>query len=148
VSRRVVGSLIYGEDQRVSDWVSISLEGEPAKVPTLAIGAENADGELTMGVRLSNMRDLPSGRDVEIALYSTSPRHAQPHILRQVFRFIFDTLECTRVTAEVPAENQDCLRFAQGVGFEFEGLKRGTAVIILGLTREDWQRPRQKRIRQ
>jgi RimJ/RimL family protein N-acetyltransferase len=148
VSRRVVGSLIYGEDQRVSDWISISQGGEPVKIPTLAIGAENEDGELTMGVSFSNLRDLPSGRDIEVALHSTSPRYAQPHILRQVLRFVFDTLECTRVTAEIPTENQDCLRFAQGIGFEFEGLKRGTCVIILGLTREDWQKPRKKRIKQ
>lgn len=148
MSRHVIGSLIYGEDQRISDWISISQGGAPVRIPTVAIGAENDDGELTMGVSFSNMRDLPSGRDIEVALHSTSPRYAQPHILRQVFRFVFETLECDRLTAEIPMENQKCLRFAEGIGFTWEGLKRGTSVAIMGLTKTDWQRQRKKRKKQ
>jgi len=128
----VVNGVIHGDDERIEAWVRKNLGGgKPAGF--VALGAEDASGNLAFGAVFTKHL----GDDVDMALYATSPAKALRGIIRTVLAYPFDQLGVRRITAEIARDNARCLRFARGIGFEVEGVKRGTERIVMGLLPED-----------
>lgn len=120
--------VIYGQDRRVAEW-ACGQYGVPIPDEYDAVGGEDADGNLMFGVVFKRY----SPGDAEIMLASTGPRNALRGVIREVLSLPFDRYGCVRVTAEVPLTNSVCIKLAQGLGFQVEGLKRGTDVLVMGL---------------
>lgn len=138
-----VGRVIYGDDERIGQWIADHTgAGQLAVGSYTALGCEDDDGKLTGGALFTNHRNTPGGGDIEVAVYLSSPRDAQPHIIRRIFAYPFNQLGCVRVTAEIHMENSRCWRLAEGIGFHLETIKRGTRVGVFGLLRDDFMRPR------
>ena len=126
--RVVVNGVIHGDDERIEAWVRSRLGGSRPH-GFAALGAEDENGDLVFGAVFTRER----GDDVEVSLCATRPSKALRGIIRTVLVYPFVQLQAKRITAEIPQTNARCLRFARGVGFRLEGIKRGTDVIVLGL---------------
>lgn len=79
--------------------------------------------------------------NVFIAFAASSPRWATKESIKAVCYWIFEQLNCTRMTTSTKKRNKRSRRFQEGIGFKFEGkLRKATDnddIIIYGLTRED-----------
>lgn len=57
-----------------------------------------------------------------------------------MFDYPFRQLRCRRVTGTIPRKNKDCRKFAENLGFEFEGKMRNAAedddLMVYGLLEE------------
>jgi hypothetical protein len=64
-----------------------------------------------------------------------------PVLLRSVWAYVWDVLECTRVTARVREDRETALRIDLRLGFKVEGYMRqadqGLGVWILGMLKEE-----------
>lgn len=129
-SRRVIDGVIFGEDERVGRWVQDQLGGGDIAGPYVALGVENAEGELIFGIIFFNHHP---GRDIEVAMAATDIRPAMPASFRRIAEYPFITLGLPRLTAFVHIDNHRVRRFAEGIGCKFEGIKRATDEIMYGL---------------
>jgi len=79
--------------------------------------------------------------NIFIAFAATSPRWASKENLRALGVWIFEDLDCTRMTTLTKKQNKRSRKFQEGVGFKHEGkLRKATDdgdIIIYGLTKED-----------
>lgn len=136
--RQTVGGVVYGDDARVGAWVQDQLGGGEIAGPFQALGVENADGELVFGALFTNERD----GDIEIAIAATDIRPAVPSVFQRILDYPFKQLGLPRLTAEIPLSNRRMIRFAVGIGFKLEGIKRkadgkGGDVGVFGLLAEE-----------
>lgn len=79
--------------------------------------------------------------NVTMAFASTSPRWATKGNIAYLGRWLFDSLDCQRITAIIEKKNKRSRKFCEGVGFRHEGKLRKAKpdgdVIIYGLLKED-----------
>lgn len=145
--RRVVGGVVYGDDERVAAWVQDQLGGGEIAGPYQALGIENPAGELVFGVVFFNEQEA----DITIAMAATDMRPAIPSMYQRILDYPFAQLGLPRVSAEIALSNRRCVRFALGSGFRLEGVKRKAAadggdVGVFGLLADEcplW-RPRRE----
>jgi RimJ/RimL family protein N-acetyltransferase len=127
--------LVYGADHAIAAWVR-------ARCPWVdGFGGAHAIGiacgpDLVAGVVFANYR----GSGIEVSIAADHPRWARKGVLRALFAYPFIQLGCRRITALIPAKNEQSLRLCQGLGFSVEG--RHPALfpdddgVSLGLLRE------------
>jgi hypothetical protein len=109
--------LVYGQDQRVADWVGTQC-GYSVPPVTAAIGWE-VDGELRAGVYFESA--LPNTVFAHIAsVAGTMPRQ----LLRAVCLFAFRQMGVERITLIVSTANTQVLSFVTHLGAAFEGSLR------------------------
>lgn len=122
----------------VGAWVQKHLGGGVVSGPYTAVGILGSDGNLTCGALWFNRRE----GDVELAIYADDMRPSMPAVYRRMLAHPFEVLGASRVTAEIDATNERCIRLAMGLGFRLEGRKRratsaGGDSLIFGLLPED-----------
>ena len=81
--------------------------------------------------------------NVFMSFSSKSPRWASKENLRALGIWIFDDLNCSRMTTLTQKGNRRSRKFQEGVGFKHEGKLRKASdkgdIIIYGLTKTDHQ---------
>lgn len=126
----------------VADWVASRLTETTRFKDGQALGIFGAGGQLLAGVVYHGWR--PQTGNIEASVAAVSPRWARRGVLRAVFHYPFEQLECRRVTAIVADHNERSRRFLEGIGFVQEGVMRegsiGGDAIIYGLLRSEAER--------
>lgn len=137
----IVGSVLYGADAAVVDWVSQRVPVLGGRAPhnsSAALGVVRK-GQLVAGVVFHNYR---AGIDIEVSLAADSPSWAHPAILRRLFGYPFNQLGVVRLTCIVGRKNKRCRRFSEGLGWKLEGVVRRAYdgredACLYGMLRED-----------
>jgi RimJ/RimL family protein N-acetyltransferase len=79
--------------------------------------------------------------NIEMTVATTGRGWAARRMLRAVFRYPFEQLNVSRVTAHVRESNRKALKVAKAAGFREEGRQRrwfgDETAVVLGLLRED-----------
>lgn len=137
----VVGSVLYGADAQVVDWVSQRIPILGGRAPhnsSAALGVVRR-GQIAAGVVFHNYR---AGIDIEVSLAADDPSWAHPAILRRLFGYPFNQLGVVRLTCIVGRKNKRCRKFCEGLGWKLEGVIRRAYdgredAVIFGMLRED-----------
>lgn len=129
--------VIYGEDQRVAQWVGGKVD-EVYHEGAAAIGLEE-DGELIAGV----VFDYYTGPSISMHVAAVpGKRWMTKDFLWRCFAYPFLQLQCSRITGLVRVDNLPAQKFDEHLGFKREGLLRkaakdGTDYIVYGMLREE-----------
>ena len=130
--------IIYGQDDRVMDWVKPRIDVTEFGHGSIAIGHEQ-DGELISGT-VYNMYSGPS-ICMHVAAEPGKLWLTRDFLFRS-FAYPFLQLKCHRVTGLVRVDNLAAQKLDEHLGFVKEGVLRrgaadGTDMIIYGMLREE-----------
>ena len=132
--------LLHGADDYVGGWINEQISGEMTLPtgPFTAIGAIK-NNELIAGIMFFNRQP----NDITVALV-VDRLFTAPRIVASVMRYPFIQLGLNRVSAEIAASNKRCIRMAEGMGFELEGIKSAAAddggnLMIYGLMKDNFR---------
>lgn len=131
---------VFGDKERVGKWVMDKIPGMEVDdgLSYEAIGVCTTDGELVAGVVFNHF----TGHDISMHVAASRGRvWATPKVLRAIFGYPFNQLNCRRVTGFVSAINTETLEFDLKAGFVIEGRLRDATpegdMIIVGMTRNE-----------
>jgi RimJ/RimL family protein N-acetyltransferase len=119
----IVGSVLYGADAKVCEWVAQRVPVLVGRAPHntfAALGVVRRD-QIAAGVVFHNYRP---GIDMEVSIAADDPAWAHPAILRRLFSYPFNQLGVIRLTCIVGRKNKRCRRFSEGLGWKLEGVVR------------------------
>ena len=119
----IVGSVLYGADQAVMEWVINKVPIMMGRTPHNAFCALGVvrRGNLVGGVVFSNYRP---GIDIEISIAATTPAWLFPDTLVRLYDYPFQQLGLPRMSAIISRKNKRCRELAEGVGWKLEGVSR------------------------
>lgn len=130
---------LFGYDDIVADFVAKNTRATFEKYTAIGI---LEDGKLIAGVVYHNY--MPEYKNIELSIFSTTPRWATKDAIKIILRYPFFQLKCRRVTAQVAARNDRALKFTQGIGFRKEGRVRlgygNDDLIVLGMMYKEAKR--------
>lgn len=143
----MVGPVLFGADDLVAAFVKARIPevgeigfGAGAK----ALGVVR-DGALLGGVVYNHF----SGHDIQASYAFDSPKWATPGVLKVLFGYPFNQLECVRMTALVSRKNKHARDMLLRLGFKLEGVHRKAAdgrvdAMSYGLLKTEcrWIKPR------
>lgn len=117
----IVGSVLYGADAKVCEWVAQRVPVLMGRAPSNAFAALGVvrHEKIAAGVVFHNYR---SGVDIEVSIAADDPSWAHPAILRRLFAYPFHQLGVVRLTCIVGRKNKRCRRFSEGLGWKLEGV--------------------------
>jgi RimJ/RimL family protein N-acetyltransferase len=129
-------TVIYGQDERVCDWVNSRLNEN--FVGAVGIGLEE-NGELIAGVVFDNY--TKAGINMHVAAVPGRRWMTREYLFR-CFAYPFIQLNCLRITGLVREDNLDAQRFNEHLGFKREGLLREAYldkqnVIVYGMLQRE-----------
>lgn len=138
MSPEVINGVLYGADELVAEWVHRKMQADKPSEPCVALGVFARD-RLALGAVFSNHQD----RDITVS-FAAEPHGCKPRAIAQILAYPFHQLGLPRVTAEIPLSNAASIRFATGLGFVREGVKRRAApdgghVGVYGLLKKDFK---------
>jgi RimJ/RimL family protein N-acetyltransferase len=130
--------VIYGQDQRVAEWVRARVDATGEFVCAKAIGLEE-DGELIAGVVFDDYKETSISMHVAAA---PGKRWMTRDFLFRCFAYPFLQCGVNRINGLVPESNLVAQRFDEHLGFKREGLVRkackdGGNLILYGMLREE-----------
>jgi RimJ/RimL family protein N-acetyltransferase len=109
--------LVYGQDERVAEWVGKQLmKDAEAFKPCVAVGIER-DDELIAGVVYNNY----VGHLIEMTIASLDKRWCDRHNLKALFAYPFTQLGLRRVQALCSDKDEGVKMFLKRLGFTHEG---------------------------
>ena len=130
----------------LAEWAIKRLPGEELQSvedlgPFVAFGVVRNNQPVAV-VIWNWFRRMSEGADIRVIIAADDPRWCLPGVLRELFSFPFEYLQCTRVTAIIKHGNERSLKLCRGLGFVKEGvLRRGhngkTNAILLSMLREE-----------
>lgn len=113
--------IILDTDDQITKWVCSGLN----------LNSEWIDEHYTLGFVVGNKliggliyHNIRPQRDLWWTIYTTDKRWCTRRILRKIFGFAFNYWQVKRVSLLVNADNQDCLKLIEKLGFKREGLLR------------------------
>ena len=109
-------SLVYGQDERVSQWVA-AQSNEPAPPVVAAIGWER-HGELTAGIYFDTMNSN------NVFAHIASSGLVPVELLAAAMAYTFRQLQVDRVTFMIDDDNKRCIDFVETMGAFPEGRLR------------------------
>jgi RimJ/RimL family protein N-acetyltransferase len=125
-------------DQRMVDWIGKRIPDCKPPNWAQAVGVVH-DGKIIAGMAL--LTQYPDSHDCEIGFAADTPRWATRGTIAKLMAWPLVQLDCRRVTLTIAARNTRAIKFAQGIGFEREGLiRKGRGdddAVILGLLRDE-----------
>lgn len=145
---------LYGHDRDIAHWVAERIPHLRPRLqhfehgmvfgPCAAIGVVDDLGALIAGVVFHGYD--PFTGNIEVSCASDTPRWGNREIFREILRYPFSQLSCTRCTAVTPRRAPPGAtsprKFLEGLGFVREGsVRRGFGsenAIIYGLLAEEW----------
>jgi hypothetical protein len=110
--------LVSGYDEAVADWAGRQL-GVKFVQPLKAFGILNGKGQ-AVGAAVFN--DYYKGGNVEWT--HVGPGTIRPKLMRELARYVFIDLDCSRVTAKTARKNVPVSRLLTNAGFTFEGSQK------------------------
>lgn len=132
--------LIFGESQRVAEWVRRQTGGNLWDGQFVAIGLEQG-GEIIAGLGFNSY--IPGGSVSGHIAAIPGRRWITRPFLRALFMYPFMQLKVQRFNAFLPAKNAAVIRFAEHLGFTFEHrmprMLVNDDVLIYRMFREDCQ---------
>lgn len=137
----IEGSVLYGADELVAEWVQRRLGGSKAHPPYVALGVVNDAGDrLIGGCIFFNAED----RDIQFAVAMETECARKVRALARCYGYVFNQLGIERITAMIEIKNKASVKLAEGFGFVREGVKRKAApdgghVGVFGLLRKDFK---------
>jgi len=137
-------SIVPGAKELCAAWLAERVRDlcGPPRDPSLyeAIGFVE-DGRLVGAVMYTNYHALRDGT-FDITMHAASERgKSSRRILRAIFSYPFNALNCSRVSAQAAKSNAKSREFLTRLGFKMEGVKvggvaRGRDAILYGMTKE------------
>lgn len=137
----IVGSVLYGADAKVCEWVGERVPVLMGRAPHNAFAALGVvrRERMAAGVVFHNYRP---GIDIEVSIAADDPSWAHPAILRRLFSYPFNQLGVIRLTCIIGRKNKRCRRFSEGLGWKLEGVVRRAYdghqdACLYGMLRQD-----------
>lgn len=131
--------------EMVADYIVSKVEGTtlrfaPGTYQAFAFLSDK--DEFVGGAVVSNFRQGEFANDCEISCAAETSMAFRPHVVRAVFTYIFEQLECGRCTALTTKKNRRTRGFLEALGFKLEGcVRRGydgkRDALVYGLLAED-----------
>lgn len=137
-------SVVFGQDKAVAEWVANELgQSGFAGYFMSAIGSVE-NGVLIGGTAFHNY--YPKEGVIEMTSASTSPLWLSRRMIRAIFTYAFDLLECQLVVMRVSADNSVMLNIADRFGFDLYPIPRlrgkNEAEVVCTLTDDQWRSSR------
>lgn len=79
-------------------------------------------GNLEAAVIFNNYR--PDARDIYLTIAADTPSWISKGRLNQIFSYVFEQLNCNRLSLMIRRKNKRARKLAEGLGFKYEGNKR------------------------
>jgi RimJ/RimL family protein N-acetyltransferase len=138
MTAQVVDGVLYGADDLVGEWINARMGDSKPDVPFVAMGVFHGD-RIALGTMFFNQQDA----DITVA-FAAEPKGCKTRAIARIMAYPFLELGLPRVTAEIPLSNKASIRFAEGLGFVREGVKRRAApdgghVGVFGLLKKDFK---------
>ncbi len=111
-------AVVAGQDKAIAAWVGEKM-GVQFQEPLRAFGFVGHDGELFAG---SVFNDYYPGGNIEFTHYG--PGRFTPEMGEFLIDFVFNQLDCTRVTAKTPRANSSVSKLLLRHGWEFEFVQK------------------------
>lgn len=133
--------LIYGHNSVVAEWVAEHIPGcERGFDKPVAIGVVENE-RLIGGTVFHNWN--PEAGVIEMSSAGTSPRWLCRKMIRAIFEYVFDQIECQLVVMRVSERNERMIGIANKFGFDGVLIPRlrgrEEAEFIFTLTEEQWR---------
>ncbi len=113
-------SLVFGEDEFISKWVSDLIPHADDFGPCVTIGVTNDKEELIAGIVYNSYQ--PKYGTIELSMAAVSPMWAKKEIIAELLRYPFEQLGCYKVYTVTPAENEKALKVNAHIGFKREAI--------------------------
>ena len=137
-------SVVFGADQQVGQWVANELgQSDFAGGFLSAIGVADG-GQLVGGTAFHNY--YPKEGVIELSSACTDPGWLTRRMIRAIFTYAFDLLECQLAVMRVSADNSRMLNIARRFGFNLYTIPRlrgkSEDEVICTLTDDQWRASR------
>lgn len=149
----LLGSVLFGADEFVADFVRVRLGGQTRFVDGYTALGVVRRGVFAGGVVYHNFQKLPHGNTIETSIAFDDATWALPQTLRSLLTYPFLNLDCVRLTSIIGEGNERSRKLCEGLGFALEGIHpmamdgKETAVSY-GMLRENCRWIRNKEIGQ
>ena len=136
--------IVYGQDQYVRDWVANQIGQIGFAGNTLNAFGVAENGALIGGTVFHN--HYPKEGVVEMSSAGISPRWLAARMIRTIFTYAFDLLECQMVVMRVSSDNLVMVNIANRFGFSgyliprLRGKNEGEWIFTL--TDDQWRSSR------
>lgn len=137
----IVGSILYGADKVVLDFVRQRLPGMEGRdfQKAVSLGVIR-NGKLVGGVVYHDYRDLDG--DIQLSAAFSTPLWCQRETVRDLFGYPFNQLGCSRITMLVRRSNKHARKFTEGLGLKLEGIVRKAYagkedIFVFGMLRDE-----------
>lgn len=139
--------LVTGQNQAVAAWVAAHIPGcERGFYNPTTIGVLD-DGELIGGTVFHNYS--PESGLIEMSSAGTSARWLCRKMIRAIFGYVFDQLQCQMVVMRVSERNARMIKIAERFGFTGHLIPRlrgrDEAEWLFFLTEEQWRQNKMAR---
>jgi len=130
-------TVVYGQDERVCQWVAERIDAGEC-FTGVTIGLEE-NGELIAGV----VFDMYTGPGISMHVAAIpGKRWMTRDYLYRCFAYPFEQLHCHRITGLVRVDNLEAQKFDEHLGFKREGCLRdacddGTDLIVYGMLKSE-----------
>ena len=99
-------------------------------------------GEPIAGILWHCWRPLIHGGDVRAIIYAEHPSWCLPGVLKLLFSYPFEVLNCNRITVIIKDGNTRSIKMCKGLGFRKEGVIRQgyngkTNAIVMGILKNE-----------
>lgn len=137
----VVGSILYGADDIVLDFVTRRIPGMEDRTfqQAVALGVIRR-GILVGGVIYHNYRQ--PDHDIELSAAFSTPAWCRRETIRALFAYPFIQLGCQRITMLIRRSNKHARRFTERLGLKLEGVARRAYagkedIFVFGMLRDE-----------
>lgn len=140
--------VVFGCDKQVSDWIADQLgQSGFAGYFMSAIGVFD-QGRIIGGTAFHNY--YPKEGVIEMTSASINPRWLTRRMIRAIFTYAFDLLECQMVVMRISKDNQRMLNIGQRFGFSSYTIARLRGrtedEVIMTLTDDEWRSSKYRRL--
>lgn len=110
--------IIYDRGRNIARWVCCKLGFIPDEISDGQAFGFVRNGNLIGGIIYHNIRE---GRDLWWTIYTEDKRWCTRRILKIIFGLAFDVYKVNRISILVNADNYQCLKLVESLGFKCEG---------------------------
>lgn len=137
-----MNGLIYGEDEKVKNWIISKIEYVHKLDPCAAIGVGSKD-RLIAGVAYHDYQKQCAV--IQISMAAISPMWAKRVLIHELLRYPFEQLDCFKIMISVKLDNIKALNTFSSIGFRQEAVLghsygKGQHAVIMRMLKPDYNR--------
>lgn len=134
--------MIYGEDEKIAQWVAQQIPHVSDFGPCIAIGV-TSDKSFLAGVVYHDYQ--PLCETIQLSMAAASPMWARKKNIAELLKYPFEQLMCYKVYTTTPADNEPALRVNKHIGFKREAVLahqfgKGRHGVIMRMLLPDYKR--------